>query len=82
MTKIESGSKRNLYIEGLRGAATLIIVIYHLVDRYQQIYLNNSIPWMDMWEKTDKIMADLCDLHKYHLHCFAHMGSSGTDSYI
>lgn len=40
---------RNLQIEGLRGCALLMIVVYHLVDRFQQIYLNTSIRWMDMW---------------------------------
>ena len=41
--------QRNSQIEGLRGIAILVIVAYHMFDRYQQIYLNNSIPWMDSW---------------------------------
>ena len=41
--------KRNLQIEGLRGISILIILIYHLIDQYQQIYLETSVPWMDMW---------------------------------
>lgn len=40
---------RNMQIEGLRGAATLIIIIYHMFDRYQQIYLDNSISWMNQF---------------------------------
>lgn len=46
---VNSLSKRNLQIEGLRGIAILIIVAYHLIDRYQQIYLDSSIYWMDIW---------------------------------
>lgn len=42
-------SKRNAQIEGLRGISILVVVSYHVFDRYQQIYCNTSIKLMDMW---------------------------------
>ena len=41
--------QRNLQIEGLRGFAILIIVLFHMFDRYQQVYLDRSVRWMDFW---------------------------------
>lgn len=43
----KQASSRNLQIEGLRGFAILIIVLFHMFDRYQQIYLDQSVRWMD-----------------------------------
>ena len=40
---------RNLQIEGLRGISILIIVIFHIFDRYQQLYLGREIKWMNYW---------------------------------
>lgn len=37
---------RNLQIEGLRGIAILMVVIYHVFCRYRQIYINENIEWM------------------------------------
>lgn len=40
---------RNKQIDGLRGIMALVIVLFHLFCRYQQIYCNNSIPFMENW---------------------------------
>lgn len=40
-------TKKNTQIEGLRGIAILIIVIFHIFDRFQQIYFERSIVWMN-----------------------------------
>lgn len=39
--------KKNTQIEGLRGVAILIIVVFHIFDRFQQIYFERSIVWMN-----------------------------------
>lgn len=41
--------EKNLQIEGLRGIAIMLVVIYHLIDRFQQIYLNYEIMIMNFW---------------------------------
>lgn len=41
--------KRNMQIEGLRGLSILIIVIYHCVCRYRELFMNSSIVWMKDW---------------------------------
>lgn len=46
-TKI--GEDRNQQIEGLRGIAILIVVLFHVFDRYQQIYMDRSVWWMNQW---------------------------------
>lgn len=33
--------KKNTQIEGLRGVAILIIVVFHIFDRFQQIYFES-----------------------------------------
>lgn len=38
---------KNLQIEGLRGVAILLVVIYHVFCRYRQIYLDDTIEWME-----------------------------------
>ena len=38
---------RNIQIEGLRGIAILMVVVYHIFCRYQQIYLSETIEWME-----------------------------------
>lgn len=40
---------RNTQIEGLRGLSILIIVVYHIFDRYQQIYIGKEIKFMNFW---------------------------------
>ena len=40
-------TKKNTQIEGLRGIAILIIVAFHIFDRFQQIYFDRSILWMN-----------------------------------
>ena len=42
-------TKKNMQIEGLRGISVIIIVLYHVFYRYQQIYLNNEIVSMQYW---------------------------------
>ena len=37
---------RNLQVEGLRGLAILIVVVYHTFCRYQQIFMGSNIAWM------------------------------------
>ena len=37
---------RNLQVEGLRGLAILIVVVYHTFCRYQQIFMDSNIVWM------------------------------------
>ena len=53
MVRVTSDKKRigyrNNQIESLRGFAILIIVVYHMFNRFQQIYLESSIRWMDFW---------------------------------
>ena len=41
--------EKNFQIEGLRGVAIMLVVIYHLIDRFQQIYLNREIVIMNFW---------------------------------
>lgn len=41
--------EKNFQIEGLRGVAIMLSVIYHLIDRFQQIYLNREIVIMNFW---------------------------------
>lgn len=41
--------KRNIQIEGLRGIAILFVIIYHVFDRYQQIYLKQEIKFLNHW---------------------------------
>lgn len=42
---------RNMQIEGLRGVAILMILIFHAFYRYQQIYSGNGIEynWLKDW---------------------------------
>lgn len=40
---------RNKQIDGLKGILAVIIVVYHVVCRYQQIYLDSSIEFMERW---------------------------------
>lgn len=47
MNSKATNNSRNVQIEGLRGASTLLIIIYHMFNRYQQIYLDKSISWMN-----------------------------------
>ena len=39
-------NRKNLQIECLRGAAILIIVIFHVFCRFQQLYMDNDIPYI------------------------------------
>lgn len=39
----------NLQIEGLRGIAIILIAIYHIINRYLQVYYNVTIYWMNFW---------------------------------
>ena len=39
--------EKNRQIEGLRGIACLIVVVYHMFDRFQQVYLNSEIGFMN-----------------------------------
>lgn len=41
--------ERNKQIDGLRGIGSLMIVIFHLFCRYQQIYCKNSINLIENW---------------------------------
>lgn len=49
MEAIVSFREKNFQIEGLRGVAIMLVVIYHLIDRFQQIYLNREIVIMNFW---------------------------------
>lgn len=40
---------RNKQIDGLRGIMALIIVLFHLFCRYQQLYCESSIVFMENW---------------------------------
>lgn len=42
---------RNMQIEGLRGVAILMILIFHVFYRYQQIYSGNGSEynWLKDW---------------------------------
>lgn len=40
---------RNLQIEALRGIAIILVITYHIFDRFQQIYCQNSIFFMNSW---------------------------------
>lgn len=40
---------RNKQIDGLRGIMALIIVLFHLFCRYQQLYCESSIEFMENW---------------------------------
>ncbi len=42
-------SVRNRQIDGLRGVMAFIIVLFHLFCRYQQLYCDNSIAFMENW---------------------------------
>lgn len=42
-------STRNMQIEGLRGVSIVLIVLYHVVNRYQQLFLDRSIRFMNSW---------------------------------
>lgn len=44
-----TSSKRNKQIDGLRGIACIIILIFHLFCRYLQIYEESNIEWMAQW---------------------------------
>ena len=42
-------SKKNLQVEGIRGITILMIVLFHIFCRYQQIYYDTEIVWMKYW---------------------------------
>ena len=41
--------ERNKQIDGIRGIAAIIILIFHMFCRYLQIYENSNIGWMEQW---------------------------------
>lgn len=41
--------EKNSKIEGLRGVSILLVVIFHVFCRYQQIYLNYNIVFIEYW---------------------------------
>lgn len=43
------GKNINYQIEGLRGISIMIVLLYHLIDRFQQIYFGRNIRAMDFW---------------------------------
>lgn len=53
MNKQLGDKRRNIQVEGLRGAAILCVVLYHVFCRFKQIYtgmdiciLNHSEGWV------------------------------------
>lgn len=40
---------RNRQIDGLRGAAITVIVLYHMIYRFAELYLDKTIPVMSYW---------------------------------
>lgn len=49
-TNIDSLSKnRNLQIDGLRGIGCIIIVLFHCICRFSQLYLGKDIKLMNDW---------------------------------
>ena len=42
-------SKKNLQVEGIRGITILMIVLFHIFCRYQEIYYDTEIVWMKYW---------------------------------
>ena len=42
-------NKRNMQIEGLRGIAIFIIVLYHVFYRYLEIYIGQPVIFMSFW---------------------------------
>lgn len=42
---------RNKQIDGLRGITVVMIVLYHLICRYSELYLDKSIFFLNQWGK-------------------------------
>lgn len=42
---------RNQQVDGLRGITVLMIVFYHLICRYSELYLDKSIYFLNQWGK-------------------------------
>ena len=45
----QSRAQRNIQIEGLRGAAIVIVLIYHFFCRYLQIFCDSDVKWLHIW---------------------------------
>ena len=41
--------KKNLQIEGLRGCCVLLVVFFHIVYRFSQVYLKIDVPFLSHW---------------------------------
>lgn len=42
-------AQRNMQIEGLRGVAIVIVLIYHFFCRYLQIFCDGDVKWLHIW---------------------------------
>lgn len=42
-------TNQNSQIDGLKGISSLMIVTFHLICRYSQIYLQKDIPFINLW---------------------------------
>lgn len=41
--------KKNLQIEGLRGCCVFLVVFFHIVYRFSQVYLKTDVPFLSHW---------------------------------